>query len=181
MQKLKNQQNFQVPPLSREAIRQSALSVRTHLRIQDDLKVDFLRLIELVLQEKFALLETAVESADVLGDVEAITVVRAGTVPLIILRQDVYDKARDGDARAFFTIGHELGHVFLHSFHGPSFELAAKSCPVFEQSEWQANEFAAELLAPAHLIKEGDTINKIIKRFGVSKDCAIRRLKNYNK
>ncbi|MCM3625603.1 hypothetical protein HN020_14990 [Brevibacillus borstelensis] len=49
--------------------------------------------------------------------------------------------------------------------------------PAFKNPEWQANTFAAELLAPPHIIK-GLSAAEVALTCGVSKDVASIQLKN---
>jgi hypothetical protein len=73
---------------------------------------------------------------------------------LISLSAETYQKACGDDPRARFTIIHELGHILLahtRTFHRDSNETIA----AFEDSEWQANQFAAEFLMPLdHMAQE---------------------------
>jgi len=181
MLKLRNQQNYYVPPKSRAWIRAVALNVRTQLGIPNVEQFDLIRLTELILSESFQLIEFHIETKEVMGNVEAVTVISLSKKPMIVLRQDVYDGARNGEPRDKFTVGHELGHVFLHSQIGTELVSAPEDCPAFRSSEWQANEFSAELLAPAHLLTDFDTEETIIDRFGVSSEVAVRRVKHFKK
>jgi Zn-dependent peptidase ImmA (M78 family) len=59
--------------------------------------------------------------------------------------------------RQRFTIAHELGHIFLHSFTTPHADRAfrfrdARSSEGSALEEVQANQFAAELLMPRRLV-----------------------------
>ena len=181
MLQLRNQQNYDVPAKSRAWIRAVALNVRTQLGIPNDEKFNLVRLTELILSEKFQLIGYHVETEELMGNVEAVTIISSSNSPIIMLREDVYDGALSGEARDKFTVGHELGHVFLHSQMGTQLLLADENCPAFRSSEWQANEFSAELLAPAHLLSELDTEESIMERFNVSNEVAVRRLKYFKK
>ena len=46
----------------------------------------------------------------------------------------------------------------------------------YENPEWQADTFAAELLMPASMITEDDTVFTVARRFGVSYSAARIRL-----
>ncbi|MCQ2097650.1 MAG: ImmA/IrrE family metallo-endopeptidase [Fibrobacter sp.] len=77
-----------------------------------------------------------------------------------------------------FTIAHEIGHYFLHSFAGEK-----KICANRRDSnrvEWEANWFAASFLMPKYLIDEMSSPNesKLADAFGVSEEAASYRLKN---
>lgn len=97
------------------------------------------------------------------------------TVSQMCIREDVYNSALEGCPRSYFTLAHELGHLFLHggenvSFCRSDYEI---DVPAFQNAEWQANLFAAELLAPsASILKYRLTVDEIQKCFNVSRECA---------
>jgi hypothetical protein len=68
-------------------------------------------------------------------------------------------EARDWPARRRFTIGHELGHWCLHRTTGavwcraPSVDPEPAARAAYPPEESEANEFAAALLMPAHLVR----------------------------
>lgn len=93
--------------------------------------------------------------------------------------------------RRNFTIAHELGHLFLHTNYIESV-LEDKKLTFGEfyrsgntKREYQANEFAANLLTPRKLfietIEENTNENKMVdmervaNKFGVSIDMAVTR------
>lgn len=80
-----------------------------------------------------------------------------------------------GNRRVLFTIMHELGHFILG--HRKSFARSKPEPAAFLDSEWQADQFAAEILMPADVIvQEGlhDTA-QIKERFCVSESAASKR------
>lgn len=78
-----------------------------------------------------------------------------------------------------FTIAHEIGHYYLHSFAGDKKIWADRkgSGP----AECEANWFAASFLMPKYLIDKFDEPSsaKIMNAFGVSQEAAEFRLKYY--
>lgn len=88
---------------------------------------------------------------------------------IIKIKQSVYDGAVDGNGKDRFTLAHELGHAILHR------ELALSRCDrkpkTYEDPEWQANEFAANVLCPMNEISNKD-IFKIAETYGVSLEVA---------
>ncbi|WED56149.1 ImmA/IrrE family metallo-endopeptidase [Exiguobacterium profundum] len=97
----------------------------------------------------------------------------------IVIREDVYEKALAGNPRHRFTLAHEIGHAILHNDVKKLARVDGK-LPIikaYEDPEWQANEFAGELLAPEHLIA-GLTIEQIVEQCGVSREVAVRRFNN---
>lgn len=96
-----------------------------------------------------------------------------------------YSKS-EGAERQRFTMAHELGHYMLHR-HGDLFidkefktmYRPSSSTPSTEWQEWEANEFAACVLMPEHLVKaemeeiqmdydDNQWISKLAKKFKVS-------------
>jgi hypothetical protein len=99
----------------------------------------------------------------------------------IVLREDVYNEICKGNPRHYFTLAHEVGHYILHKkenililkLSDPDFSSVI--IRKFEEPEWQANTFAAELLVPSELI--GDlSVEQIAKSCGVSKQVAAIQL-----
>ncbi|WP_270505597.1 ImmA/IrrE family metallo-endopeptidase [Paraclostridium sordellii] len=115
-----------------------------------------------------------VVSTNELKDCYAVTDINDNTIKV---REDVYDRAVDGNERDLFTIAHELGHLLLHS--NQKVELARGDSPmmIYESTEWQANTFAAALLMPADKITSEDTKFTVARKFGVSITAAELRLK----
>ena len=84
-----------------------------------------------------------------------------------------------GVLRDNFTIGHELGHYFLHSNKGEHKVFATRFGS--EPIEWQANRFAAGLLMPAKRFlrvakKSNNSISVLAGSFNVSSKAAEARL-----
>ncbi|MBX5460989.1 MAG: ImmA/IrrE family metallo-endopeptidase [Steroidobacteraceae bacterium] len=99
--------------------------------------------------------------------------------PLIQLTQSVYDQAATNNGRngrARFTILHECGHVLLHQ-KVSAHRRACRGADLqpFENSEWQAHQFAAELLMPVASFSEDQEFNAYVTRMGVSREAACRR------
>lgn len=99
------------------------------------------------------------------------------------IRSDVFEKACGDDPRARFTIMHELGHGLLghrRTINRSGIDRAPK---VYEDSEWQANQFAAELLMPLDVIRDRklNTATKIEMHFRVSNQAATLRAKQLEK
>jgi len=77
----------------------------------------------------------------------------------IILTPETYQDLENDGHRARFSLPHELGHVCLHTSellrlsHSPHADAALKrgikfDYPVYEDTEWQADVFAASMLMP---------------------------------
>ena len=96
----------------------------------------------------------------------------------IVMRDSDYIGCLEGtNPRALFTLAHELGHLVLS--HERTFnreEIVGHK--YYEDSEWQADTFAAELLMPLSVIEQENlrTPWELKKRFGVSYEAAEIRL-----
>ena len=91
---------------------------------------------------------------------------------IIKLREDVYRALCLGDLRARFTLAHELGHLFLNHRVDQTFARSHQehSHEAFRDSEWQADTFASEFLAPSQYY-EMMTDQEIVDKFGISKQA----------
>lgn len=96
---------------------------------------------------------------------------------IMLIREDVYVGACQGQGRDRFTLAHELGHLLLHG-GGRYLERAdpnVRRVPThakYEDSEWQADTFAAELLMPIHVVKKCTSAVELAARAGVSHRAA---------
>jgi len=92
----------------------------------------------------------------------------------LCLTQRVYEKACRNDPRALFTVFHELGHALLGHRRTLNREPPDVEIKVFEDSEWQANQFAAEILMPVEEIwrRNLKTEYDLTAAFGVSTEAA---------
>lgn len=91
----------------------------------------------------------------------------------ILIREDVYDLARKNNGFARSTIAHELGHIVMHGGEKVAYARSEhKTHKVYEDSEWQANKFAQELLVDVNQLIWSDDEDSISERFGVTKESA---------
>lgn len=90
----------------------------------------------------------------------------------IKLREDVYRDLCLGNLRARFTLAHELGHLFLNHRVDQTFARSHQehTYECFRDSEWQADTFASEFLAPTQYY-ETMTDQEIVEKFGISKQA----------
>lgn len=96
----------------------------------------------------------------------------------IYIREEIYDEALKDNGHARFTLAHEAGHVLLMhckedtilrriDLHGETRDdIESENNP-----EWQADQFAAQLLVSPDLIK-GLSVYDIMYKFKVSYTCA---------
>lgn len=155
-------------PLSRQKIRVIANIIR---KIGGyDTKFNILEFLEKILPEK---LDSKFVMCVV--DDEEIRGCYAKACPdkhMIIVSQTTYNGAYEGVGRHRFTLCHELGHYILHGADRVSFPRLDRSIQPYEDTEWQANTFAGELLVPEDIAKNFSA-EEIVQMCGVSYQVAI--------
>lgn len=166
------------PPLSIKSIREYALRLRRLLGINDKDPVNVPKLYD-KLASSFEKVKFRFEykilpdnSPEFEKGEEGYTDMETGRISI---RESVFEKAcTEKNTRAVFTLTHELGHFFLHYLQGSSrlHRLpSGVSCPIFMETEWQANIFASEFLMPFEECI-GLTSEEIMHKFNVSKKAA---------
>lgn len=163
-----------VSPLSTQLIRDKALYVRDALGLTaEPINLEFF----LEQLSEYGITIDIINDDDMPGfsfHSEACCVPETAT---IYLTEETYKKACLNDARTRFTIFHELGHLLL----GHSKELHRANLPTnikpYQDSEWQADQFAAEMVMPINIIYELKLfgVDEIKKQFGVSELAARKR------
>ena len=157
-----------MPPLSLAQIRDSAARLRNILGIPEDSYVDIVKIMD-NLPDTFGVVVEIVPIQE-MGEKHGETYPAAKKIRL---REDVYDRACQGYGRDRLTLAHELAHLILH---GPKkIALARVSentrVPAYCDSEWQANTFAGEFLAPYRFAR-AMTEQSIQSKYGVSAAAA---------
>ena len=91
----------------------------------------------------------------------------------IVIREDIYERARNGEGRDRFTIAHEIGHYILHNTRLLKLTRVYQNEKIkpYEDVEWQADAFAGELLCPMIAIIDMDA-ETASKYYGVSLQAA---------
>lgn len=153
-------QKVSVVPLSLNAIRDIVKRFRDMFGLQDVLYFPVVQFIEWCLPE----LGMDYEIVPVSEMKNAYGVTHTGK-NVMKIREDTYVGAISGNPRDRFTLCHELGHFLLHTPERVSF--ARGEVPAYMDPEWQANTFAAELMAPYELIR-GMGVDDIMKECGMS-------------
>ncbi|UKS54910.1 ImmA/IrrE family metallo-endopeptidase [Exiguobacterium acetylicum] len=172
-----SQPHFVASPMSRKQIRAFALFIRNLFNVPDDENIDIFRLIEYGLPEIFKDFSLRIIPKDKMYEYAFFLPEKNE----LWIREDVYEAALNGNPRHRFTLAHEIGHVFLHqNIKRLARGEFAVSIPAYKDPEWQANEFAGELLAPAHLIGTLSQ-NEIMLRFNLSSEAAKHRYNNSKK
>jgi predicted transcriptional regulator len=122
---------------------------------------------------------------------EACVFVDANTKQLVVcVSSSTYDGLEQNDARAAFTVCHEIGHVVMHeaelraASREPALFARERQHRIFEDSEWQANCFAAAMLMPGRgllaLASRGELDVWLLQEtFDVSAQAAAKRLADF--
>lgn len=118
-------------------------------------------------------------------DERELTETAAFTIPekgLLVIRSDVYDGLSEDDAFARYTVVHEFSQIVLnHAITLHRGEILGNH-EWWEDSEWQANNLAAEILMPVEVIKDlGAKPILIQSECGVSSRAATNRIENLRK
>lgn len=155
--------------MSRKAIRELVAIVRDAFDLTEERYFPVTKFLELVLPNIEEGFEYEVKTMEEMGSRYAVTYPEEKRIDI---REDVYDRAVDGNPRDRFTIAHEIGHYLMHSPSTVSFARDnGERTPPYLDPEWQANTFAGELLAPPALIK-GMSVECVMEECGVSRKVA---------
>lgn len=176
-----NLKGIKVPPRSRSSIRKAACAAY-HEFYPSGGAVNGGILLEKLLA--YGITYHVVHDSTLLqmGGVEASF--HPGTMTLF-LAETTYRRLVQGDGRALFTLSHELGHTFLHAgltvLHRESKGGAGHK--VYEDSEWQADVFAAEFCMPLpEICQHGlSSVTEVQRHFGVSRKAAEVRVEQLQK
>lgn len=165
-----------VAPTSRKKLRKAAEKLWSQLGIKGD-KFPIVQVMDVLLTDALPDYTFAVIEKELMGNEHGLT---EPDQQIILIREDVYIGASQGRGRDRFTMAHELGHLI---FHGGNYlaRLDPKSMyepthKKYEDSEWQANTFASELLMPVRVAKQCSSPKELAERCGVSQDAARVRL-----
>lgn len=162
-----------VKPTSRKALRAKACRLRQQLGVKDDY-FPIVDLLDPILSHQFPQYVFDVLPTEAMHPEE-----HALTDPdqrVILIREDTYIGACEGVGRDRFTLAHELGHLVLHGGNYLARTVAPRqqkpTHQKFEDSEWQADNFAAELLMPISAVKQCRNADELASRCGVSVPAA---------
>lgn len=149
-------------PMSYKAIGNMASKLRTLCGVQDIYYFPIVEFIEWILGNPDTGIDIYIVTEEEMKTAYGIT--NTGNRSMMI-REDVYIRAANGGERDRFTLCHEVGHHFLHQ--PECIGLARGEIPKYQRPEWQANAFAALLMAPYNLVHGMDYM-EIAERCGMS-------------
>lgn len=90
----------------------------------------------------------------------------------IYLKESVLIDYEEKNYRANFTLAHELFHYLQTRVLNFEFE-EIEECKSYEEIDWQANEFAGELLLPKEYLDQDDKY--LAEHFKVTLECVLTR------
>lgn len=155
-------------PRSRDNLRKIAYRIKSSIKLPKYTEFPALWYMENILPKVYPEYNYEIEPRDAMGTgVYAFYDVMGHTMHIA---EDVYDRASAGKPRDIFTITHEIAHVELLENSDIMMARTARY-EAFRDPEWQANELAAELLAPHDEI-ECMTVDEIIETYNVSSQVA---------
>lgn len=166
-----------VAPTSRKKLRKGAEKLWSQLGIKGD-QFPIVQVMDVLLSDALPDYTFAVVEKELMGDEHGLT---EPDQQIVLIREDVYVGACEGVGRDRFTMAHELAHLIYHggnylarldphSMRNPTHEK-------YEDSEWQANAFASELLMPVRVVKDCADPEELAERCGVSVQAARVRFK----
>ena len=175
-------QGHRVAPLSRANIKDAASKIREAIGNTDGY-LDVVKLAEIHMQKGIQdFVFDVVEPKDLPAGHLAIT--KPDQLSMQVA-EEVYNGAISGLGFHRFTIAHEIGHLFLHrnqAVYSRKTSIDDKPLKPYEDSEWQADEFAAELLMPSAVITDRCmSAQDIAVHFGVSNQAAETRFRALQK
>lgn len=166
-------------PRNREAIRRDTYLLRKRLGMTKTKYFPILHFIENVLPQTDPEFNLEVVDDNQLMGRQAETIPEEKTIRV---KQSVYDAATEDHWWARLVLAHEVGHYYYHDSKSVRYAKLdiTERVPFDFDPERQANVFAAELLAPIHLIK-GMSDLAVAKEFGLPRSTAKTQLRVLNK
>jgi len=175
---------YKVAPRNRAQLREIATSMRDLLReegcYRTDAGPDYLdatHLLENVLQRAGYAFHP-----DDSGQLQETVAFAIPDRRLIVLREDIYNSLQEEAPFARYTVVHEFSHIILE--HALTLHRGATlgQHKWWEDSEWQANNLAAELLMPVDVVQNlGGKPLLLQAACGVSAPAAMHRINNLKK
>lgn len=163
-----------VKPVSRQTIWEFVKTLKRALAVENDLFFDIVYFLEYVMPIIFPDFVLEICPQEEMGNLHGETI---PSEHKIRIREDVYIGACNGKGRDRLTVAHEIGHYFMHDEKSIVYcKLGTnEKLPNYRDSDWQADVFGGELLAPSYLIYNMSA-EEIKNKCGVSAACANRQL-----
>ncbi|MDO4604567.1 MAG: ImmA/IrrE family metallo-endopeptidase [Helcococcus sp.] len=170
--------HYRATPISRKEIREVANVIRRWYKLENTLDFPIVEVFESL--ACFELFNYEIVPKEIMGNKYGETF---PSEKHINIREDIYDKACEGDPFGKSTIAHELYHLLFHKENTISLCRTGgdiQNRKVYEDPEWQANCFAGELMVPKDLIA-GMIKDEVIENCNVSESMADYQIKVYRR
>ncbi len=149
----------------------AAANLRLNLGLSDDESFPVIDVLEFDIQRIYAGFVLIIRADEQLGE-ETLAFAKTAP-PQITVCNEIYCRAALGNSFARYVLAHELGHICLS--HNKEREHVLRWGTISNNLEWEADEFASEILMPTRAI-EGMTMLGIASRFKVSPGFARQRV-----
>ena len=157
--------------LSVKDIEEYANQIRKYFKIKENAYFPILEVLEEL--DSLNLLKLVIVNDDFFVDENVLACYELESKSIVV-KESVINEYEAQEYRSAFTLAHEFFH-FIQDSQGFSFE-EVEDCPSYCELEWQANEFAGQLLVPLKFVDKY-SIEELANMFHVSIDCAtIRKL-----
>lgn len=163
--------NIAATPISRAELRRIAAWMRNIMGLDDEIYMpvkDILERLPLWF-ESYGLSVEIVEYCELEPDEHGYF---DPSLMKIVIREDIYNGACEGNGRDRMTVIHELCHFILIRIYGLKLTRRFGEVKTFEDPEWQAKALAGEFMMPADKIADMD-FEQIAEECGVSYDAAM--------
>lgn len=161
-------------PLSVNDIASLASNIRKEYNIKNDEAFPILRILS-NLHDNGLLSLQILEDSDPYFDSK--TIAKYNRLDnFIYIKESVINDYENGIYHSNFTLAHEFFHFIQSQILNFDFE-EVESCKAYEDVEWQANEFAGELLIPTEYVDLDEF--EVAKKFKVTIECALLRKLKY--
>ena len=157
-------------PLSVKDIEKLAMAFREHYQIKKDEYFPVLEIIDKLFEEKYLSYQIVDDNTDML-DNNTLAIYKPNE-NFIYIKESVIAEYEDGIYRSTFTLCHEFFHYVQSQLLKFEFK-EVENCKSYEDIDWQANEFAGQILIPTEYIDYDEEY--IQKNFHVSLECVLTR------
>lgn len=157
-------------PLSVKNIEQMARELRDEFNVKDNEYFPIIKVLDTLFEKKLLSYQVVNNDTKIMDD-SCVAMYNANE-NFIYIKESVFEEYEKGIYRSAFTLCHELFHFIQNIALGLEFEECEK-CKYYENADWQANEFAGQILIPTkYLDLDEETIQSY---FRVSLECALTR------
>lgn len=157
-------------PLSVKEIEKIANNFREYFNVKKDEFFPVLEIIDKRFEDKALTYQIIEDNTDMLD--ENTLAIYKPSENFIYIKESVINEYEDGIYRSTFTLCHELFHFIQNQILKFEFE-EVNECKAYEEIDWQANEFAAQILIPSEFIDCDEEY--LEKTFHISKECVLTR------